>query len=76
MEKKIKASELKQGDVIITEMWGNLRKRVGPHTCTVLDITECSGGNLNIAVKAKEQHSLQEYIRDIFAAPETEYTLA
>lgn len=76
MEKKIKASELKQGDVIITEMWGSLWKRVGPHICFVMDVQECPGGNLSIMVKAREKGSLKEVIRDIFTASETKYTLA
>lgn len=76
MTKKIKATELKRGDAFITDMWGNLWKRVSPHTCVVMSVTERPGGNLNIMVKARENGSTMDYVVDVSATPDTEYTLA
>lgn len=71
---KIKASDLKQGDVIRTECWSNLWMRMKPIACTVMSVRECPGGNLIIMAKAKD--GLQEYLTDIFTPAAAEFVAA
>ena len=71
---KIKASELKQGDVIRVELWSNLWKKVAPTTCTVMDVHEWPGGNLSIMAKAMD--GLKAYVTDIFTSADAEFVAA
>lgn len=72
--KKIKASDLKQGDVIHAYLWSNLWMRVALTTCTVMSVQDCPGGNLSIMVKAKD--GLNEYLTDIFTPAAAEFAAA
>ena len=73
MPEKIKAGELKQGDVIIADKWSSLWLRIVPTTCTVMDVT-VFGSNVNIMAKAMD--GMKEYITEIFAARDTEFAAA
>ena len=72
--KKIKASDLKQGDVIRVERWSSLWKRVESTTCTVMNVQECPGGNLNIMAKSLD--GFKEYVTDIFTPAVAEFVAA
>ena len=67
-----KAIELKVGDVIRTEQWSNLWKRIVPTTCTVMDVQQF-GSNCNIMAKMKD--GFKEVVIDLFAASDFEYEL-
>ncbi|MBR3973037.1 MAG: hypothetical protein IKJ99_03685 [Oscillospiraceae bacterium] len=67
---KVKASTLKQGDVIRVVRWSNLWMRMAPTTATVMDVT-VFGKNLSIMAKVKD--GMNEFVSDIFTAADFEY---
>ena len=67
-----KASELKVGDVIRTEHWSNLWKRIVPTTCTVMDVQK-NGATCNIMAKMKD--GFNEVVINLFATSDYEYEL-
>lgn len=69
---KVKASDLKQGDVIRVVRWSNLWMRMAPTTAMVMDVA-VFGKNLSIMAKAKD--GLNEYITDIFTPADAEYEM-
>ena len=67
---KVKAKDLRQGDVIRIEHWSNLWKRVVPTTAIVLSVNEFGSRR---CIFARVQDGLNEFLSDICADAETEY---
>ncbi len=67
--KPIKASDLKQGDVIVVDKFSGLYLEKVPTPCTVLNVAVNTGGSFNISAKAKQL--AKEFMTTIYARPDT-----